>query len=427
MKYSLACVNCGREFEPCEPIYLCPQCGMREVDGICTFIGLLQVSYDMKAVSARLNRHVLESRRPGLWKYLELLPVHDERMIVTLGEGGTPLIKSDSLAEELGLANLYLKNEILTPTGCFKDRENSIAVTKAKELGFNVVACASTGSLAASLASYSRRGKMQSFVFVPASTPPAKTIHMTMCGANVIAVKSIYEIALKLQIEACEQYRWYNCSSGMNPFRIEGDKTIAFEIIEDLDWQAPEWVFVPTGGGGNLSGEWKGFNEFYQLGLISSLPRMVAVQMRAGASLTDAFLKAKEAVEPIPIGNSIGEALLSAYADYGSIALNSLRDSDGKALLVTDDEVLEAQKLLAMTEGIFAEPSSAAVIAGLKKMATNHEIGKGEKVVCLITGNGLKDLSTATKIVDKPSVIRPSIEELDMVIRSFDHNLRSIL
>jgi threonine synthase len=211
----------------------------------------------------------------------------------------------------------------------------------------------------------------------------------------------------------------------MNPFRIEGDKTIAFEIIEDLGWQSPEWVFVPTGGGGNLSGEWKGFNEFYQLGLISSLPRMVAVQMKAGASLTDAFLKAKEAVEPIPIGNSIGEALLSAYADYGSIALNSLRDSDGRALLVTDDEVLEAQKLLAMTEGIFAEPSSAAVIAGLKKMTDNHEIGKREKVVCIITGNGLKDLSTATKIAGKPSVITPSIEELDMVIRSFGCTLRA--
>jgi threonine synthase len=420
MKYGLACVNCGREFESSEKIYLCPYCGMREVDGICTFIGLLRVFYDMKAVSAKINRHVLENRRPGLWKYLELLPVHDERMIVTLGEGGTPLIRSESLAEELGLANLYLKNEILTPTGCFKDRENSIVVSKAKELGFKVIACASTGSLAASLAAYSRRGKMRSFVFVPASTPSAKTIHMTMCGANVIAVKSIYEIALKLQIEACERYRWYNCSSGINPFRIEGDKTIAFEIIEDLGWQSPDWIFIPTGGGGNLSGEWKGFNEFYQLGLISSLPRMVAVQMSAGASLTDAFLKAKEAVEPIPIGNSIGEALLSAYADYGSIALSSLRDSGGKALLVTDDEVLEAQKLLAMTEGIFAEPSSAAVIAGLKKMADNHEIGKEEKVVCLITGNGLKDLSTASKIAGKPVVIKPFIEDLDIALDSLD-------
>jgi len=420
MNYHLTCINCGRGFEPGQPIYLCPHCGMKEVDGICTFVGLLQVTYDMQAVSARLNRQVLENRRPGLWKYLELLPVHDESMIVTLGEGGTPLIKSKLLAEELGLENLYLKNEIITPTGCFKDRENAIAVTKAKELGFSVVACASTGSLAASLASYSRRGEMRSFVFVPESTPPAKTTHMMMCGAKVIAVKSIYEIALKLQIEACERYGWYNCSSGINPFRIEGDKTIAFEIIEDLGWQSPEWILVPTGGGGNLSGEWKGFNEFYKLGLISSLPRMVAVQMREGASLTDAFLKGKEAVEPIPIGDSVGEALLSAYADYGSIALKSLRDSDGKALLVTDNEVLEAQKLLALTEGIFAEPSSAAVIAGLKKMATNHEIGKEEKVVCLITGNGLKDLSTAAKIAGKPTVIKPSIKELDIALTSFD-------
>jgi len=418
MKYGLKCVNCGQEYDPRELIYLCPRCGKREVNGICVFDGLLKVFYDMETVSAKLNREVLESRKPGIWKYVELLPVEDESMIVSLGEGATPLIKSEILGEILGLSNLYLKNEIMTPTGCFKDRENSVAVSKAKELGFKSVACSSTGSLAVSLASYANRARVKSYVFVPVTTPPEKITHMMMCGVNVIMVKSIYEVALKLQIEACQKYGWYNCSSGINPFRNEGDKTIAFEIVEELGWQSPDWVVIPTGGGGNLSGEWKGFNEFYEFGLISSLPRMVAVQMEAGASLADSFLKEKESVEPVKIRESVGEALLSAYADYGRIALDSLRDSNGKAVLVSDEETLEAQKLLARTEGIFAEPSSAAVIAGIKKMVNKGEIGNKERVVCLITGNGLKDLTTADRIVGRPPVIEPGLEELDELLRA---------
>ena len=354
-----------------------------------------------------------------MWKYVELLPVENESMIVSLGEGATPLLKSETLGEVLGLSNLYLKNEIMTPTGCFKDRENSVAISKARELGFESVACSSTGSLAASLASYSNRGKVKSYVFVPASTPPGKITHMMMCGVNVIVVKSmVYEVVLKLQIEACQKYGWYNCSSAINPFRNEGDKTIAFEIIEELGWRSPDWVIVPTGGGGNLSGEWKGFNEFCQLGLISSLPRMVAVQMEAGGSLADSFLKGKESVEPVRIRESVGGALLAAYSDYGKVALDTLRDSNGKAVLVGDEETLEAQKLLARTEGIFAEPSSAAVIAGIKKMTDRGEIGKRDSVVCLITGDGLKDLPTAEKNVGKPPVIGPSLEELDELLRA---------
>lgn len=419
MRYGLRCVNCGQEYDPREPIYLCPRCGKREVQGIWIFDGLLKVFYDMKAVSAKLNREVLESRKPGMWKYVELLPVENESMIVSLGEGATPLLKSENLGEVLGLSNLYLKNEIMTPTGCFKDRENSVAISKARELGFKSVACSSTGSLAASLASYSNRGKVKSYVFVPASTPPGKITHMMMCGVNVIVVKSmIYEVVLKLQIEACQKYGWYNCSSAVNPFRNEGDKTIAFEIVEELGWRSPDWVIIPTGGGGNLSGEWKGFNEFCQLGLISSLPRMVAVQMEAGGSLADSFLKRKDSVEPVKIRESVGGALLAAYSDYGKVALDTLRDSNGKAVLVGDEETLEAQKLLARTEGIFAEPSSAAVIAGIKKMTDRGEIGKRDSVVCLITGNGLKDLPTAERNVGKPPVIGPSLEELDELLRA---------
>ena len=416
----LKCVTCGREYR-CHPSkYLCDDCGKRIQGELFTFPGILEVEYDYEKAKKALGKEALEYRKPGVWKYRELLPLDHQGSIVSLGEGGTPLAKSERLGPELGLDNLYLKDETLNPSGCFKDRETAVAISKCREFGFATVAGASTGSSGVSLAMYAAKAGLSSYIFVPADSPRGKIVQMLIHGAYVIAVHSIYEGALKLEIEACREYGWYNCGPAVNPFRLEANKTIAYEICEDLDWRPPDRVIVPTGGGGNLSGQWKGFREFFKLGFISSLPRMTAVQVEAGASLAEAFLERKDRVAPVEVGDSIAGSIRSAYCDYGPIALRTLKESGGSARIVNDSDILEAQELTASTEGIFAEPSGAAAIAGLVKMVEEKEIDREECVVCLITGSGLRELDQAAALVEEAAQIEPSMEALQQALQEED-------
>lgn len=412
----LRCTSCGKEYVFTRDRYLCDRCGRREIDDLLVFPGVLEVVYDYERAQGVLTKELLQHRASGLclWRYRELLPLADE--IVSLGEGGTFFSRCDRLGHELGLKHLYLKDETSNPTGGFKDRETAVAITKAREYGFQAVACASTGTAAASLAAYAAKAGLHSFVFVPTNAPKSKLVQALMHGARVFAAGDYYEAALKLQTEACDRYGWYNCSPAINPFRTEGDKTIAYEVCEQLGWRAPDRVIVPTGGGGDLSAEWKGFNEFLKLGFINSLPRMTAVQIAAGAPLAKAFQEGLDEVMPVDLSNTVAGSLRSAYTDYASVALDTLRESEGSVQIVNDRDVVEATKLVAQTEGVFAETSGAASVAGLIKMVEGKEIDKEEVVVCVITGTGLREMEVAEKAVSEWTEVDTNIEHLDKVL-----------
>lgn len=270
------------------------------------------------------------------------------------------------------------------------------------------MACASTGSVAVSASAYAARAGLTAFVFVPSAVSTEKMVQMLLTGSRVVPVDGIYEAALAIQERACRDYGWYNLSSAVNPYRLEGNKTIAFEVLEALDWDVPDWIVVPTGGGGLLAGQWKAFSELDRLGLVSRRPRLASVGVEAGAPLARAFREGWESVRPIPVGPTVGSALLSAYTDYGEVALRAVRESGGVAIAVNDDELLASQRELAASEGIFAEPSGAAAIAGLRRLLADGTIDRTQTIVCLITGSGLREAEAAMAMVERPPSIGPT-------------------
>lgn len=407
---NLKCMGCGKEYSLEDLVYCCKECGYG--------YGSLDVVYDYDEIARKISRGVLERRRPYVWKYRELLPILDYSKIVSLGEGGTPLLKCEGLSRELGIKNLYIKNETMNPTWTFKDRAFTVSVSKALEYGVDAVALPSHGNAAASASAYSAKAGLKCFVFIPAATPIPKITQVIMHGAKVISVEGSIEDVGLLVMDACDKYNWYNITTykAISPYQTEGLKTEAYEICEQLGWDSPDWVLVPAAGGDNLGGIWKGFKEFHELGFVKNLPRMVAIQARGAAPLVRAFRENKkwfefEPIEAMTIADSICMGVV-----IGPWPLNALRESEGAASAVSDEEILEAEKLLATKEGIFAEPASAATIAGLKTLSEQGDVDAEDTVVCVITGSGLKDVESATKICKKPSEIRASMKELDRLL-----------
>lgn len=408
MTYRLRCTSCGRDYDSALGRYLCDACPSATVRGVRVHRGLLEVCYDLDAVRPALARAGWSGPGRGVWRYRELLPAVRDEHIVTLGEGATPLLAGSGLARALGLPRLYLKAETANPTGAFKDRETAVAISVGRSLGARTTACASTGSIAVSAAAYAARAGMTAFTFVPSTVADEKMVQLLLTGSPVVPVDGIYESALAIQERACQVYGWYNLSSAVNPYRLEGNKTVAFELLEAFNGDVPDWIVVPTGGGGLLAGQWKAFTELSRVGLASRLPRLAAIGVEAGAPLAKAFSEGRPAVEPVPIRPTVGNALLSAYTDYGAVALRAVRDSGGVAIAVSDDELLSAQRELAVTEGIFAEPSGAAAVAGLRRLLGDGTIGRTEVVVCLITGSGLRETGAAMAMVERPPSIGPT-------------------
>lgn len=417
----LKCSRCGREYRPGPHRFLCDSCPTEDRGGILVHTGLLTVAYDMdRARRSHAFSGARHDQVAGMWRYSALLPFSTLDEVVSLGEGGTPLTRAGRLASHLHMHDLHLKQENINPTGAFKDRESSVAVTVAAAFGADTVACASTGTLAASLAAYASRGGLRCLVFVPESTPPEKTLQMSVMGATVIRVRGIYERAQALQMEACASYGWHTCSSAVNPYRSEGDKTIAYETCEQLDWSAPDWVIVPVGGGGDLSGQWRGYCELEQLGVVARRPRMAAVGTAAGAPLVEAFEQHLDHVEVGAVGTTIASPLVAAYTDYGDLALAALRESGGGAVKVDDEQLRSAQRLMATTEGVFAEPAGAASLAGLRLLLERGVVKAEDRVVCVVTGEGLHDPSAAADALPPHFTIGDSLDELDSVLQRLD-------
>lgn len=395
----IKCVSCGAEYPNDEIRYTCDKCG-----------SILEVVIDVD-----VSKDIFSCRKDTMWKFKEFLPVDFDK-VVTLQEGGTPFCKCDNLGKELGI-DLYVKVEGSNPTGSFKDRGMSVGTTKAKELGVHNVGCASTGNTSASLAAYSARAGMNCIVLLPAGKVALGKLAQAMFhGAKVLSVKGNFDEALESVTELALRGELYLLNS-INPFRLEGQKTIGFEIVNDLGWQSPDRIILPVGNAGNISAIWKGISEFYDAGFIEDKPMMTGIQAEGACPITNAFRK--KSMEMIPVENP--ETIATAIrigAPVSSIkALNAIYDSNGYSETVSDDEILDAQKLLARKEGIGVEPASAASIAGLKKLVETGIIDKGEQIVCVVTGHVLKDPNTAIKACVDPIEVEADIDKISEVLK----------
>ena len=377
-RYNLQCFNCETRHPARFVGYRCEKCG-----------GLLEVRFK---VSPR--KIPWKSRPLSVWKYRELVPLDNDRFITTLGEGGTGLHRCDRLGRELGLRNLYVKNEGENPTGSFKDRGMTAALSKARELGRKSVACASTGNTSASLAAYSARAGLECIVFIPRGRVAAgKMLQVLVHGAKIFEVDGDFDKAMEMVVKLTEDRKSFYLMNSVNPFRLEGQKTLAFEVHDQLNSKTPDVVVLPIGNGGNISAIWKGFNEFQQLGIAKSKPRMIGVQAQKAAPIANAVKQKQNRIISVENPQTIATAIRIGSPVNWTKVLRAIHDSDGTALTVSDREILAAQKSLASKEGIFVEPASAASIAGLSKSRAAGEIDRSDLIVCVTTGHGLKDPS----------------------------------
>lgn len=348
-----------------------------------------------------------------IWKWQELLPIQDASAVVSLGEGSTPLLEARRLGDRLGTPRLLVKNDGLLPTGSLKDRVNALAVSRAREVKASVVCTPSTGNAAASAAAYAAAGGLGCVVFVPEGTVPAKLAQARICGARVFAVRGPYASALALARQAIEQFGWYSTLSD-NPWRNSGLKSYGYEIFDQLG-EMPDWLIHPEASGGAVAGAWRAFGEMEALGWISRKPRMVAAQAEAAAPLVRAWEKGLSDVEPVTPGPTVAEAIKVGSPRLGWECLRALRESGGAAVAVTDDEILDAQSLLASLEGIFAEPAGAVGVAAAGRLRRSGAIKSSETVVCVVTGHGLKQPG-ALRAIDIQS-IEPTLNALEQALR----------
>ena len=394
----MKCISCGEQYALDEIIYTCRTCG-----STLDVISIPDVSKD-----------IFECRKSTMWKYKEFMPV-DESKIVSLEEGGTPFCRCQKLGDKLGI-ELYVKVEGSNPTGSFKDRGMSVGITKAVELGVKTVGCASTGNTSASLAAYAARAGKRCIVLLPAGKVALGKLAQAMFhGAEVFSVNGNFDEALETITALALEGQLYLLNS-VNPFRLEGQKSIGFEVVDDLGWKAPDRIILPVGNAGNISAIWKGVKEFNEAGFIDDLPMMTGIQAEGAAPIANAVRKGKNSIEPVINPETVATAIRIGAPVSAQKALRAIYESDGMAETVTDNEILSAQKLLARTEGIGVEPASAASIAGLLKLVDSGEVDKREQVVCIVTGHLLKDPNTAINACVEPVEIEANVEALSKII-----------
>jgi threonine synthase len=368
-------------------------------------LGRLDVIYDYDAVSERLGRKVLRGRGiTDIWRYEELLPVSSS-FAVRLGEGGTPLIHSRRLGQRLGMKNLFLKDDTRNPTASFKDRAMAVGSAKAVQLKKKDVAIASSGNAAASLAAYSAGAGMRCHAFVPPDAAAGKTAQLLLYGASIVRCaqeKEGEDATVQAMLAAVERFGYYPCPSfgPFNPYQVEGPKTVAYELFEQREWEGLDFVLVPTGSGCLLTGIWKGLQDLKELDLIRSYPGIVAVQPSGNQTLVRGIQKGMDIEElvPEPYPKSVAGGLLDPYPWDGDAAIEGVRRTSGAGVSVSDREILQAVRELAAYEGIFAEPSGAAGLAGLKRLLSKGTITRADRVAILVTGSGLKEPGLAIEM-----------------------------
>jgi threonine synthase len=384
------CIKCGAEFEAPGDIYTCCKCG-----------GVLEIVLDYDYIKTRVSlKKFAEKNEFSMWRYMEFLPIEEGSRLGPLRAGWSPLYKADALGEALGLKNLYIKDDGVNPTSSLKDRASAIAVTRALHSSKDTVACSSTGNAASSLAGAAASLGLKSVIFVPERAPQGKLTQLLIFGATIVSVKGDYEATFRLSAQAIEKYGWYNRNAAINPYLSEGKKTVSMEIAEQLGstaggFRAPDFVVISVGDGCTIAGIWKGFKDLYATGLIDKLPRLISVQAEGCCPINRA-IQNNTAIEKME-ENTLADSIAVGVPRNGDKALAAIRESNGIAVNVSDDEILAAMRLLGKSAGVFGEPAGAAATAGLVKVTANGLIPHDALVVSIVTGNGLKDVASAQK------------------------------
>lgn len=381
-----------------------------------------EVVMDIEQIRSKINVDYFMKSPPYVSKYLPFMPIRDYSSFVSLNEGSTPLLKSRVIGESLGI-DLYFKIEMQNPTGSFKDRGSAVDLTVARELGAKGIVLASTGNMAASCSCYAAAAKMPCFIFVPEDTPASKLSQAISYGGRIVQIKGTYSQAAALAEKVAGELGFY--LGGDYAYRVEGQKTAAFELIDQLFYRVPEMVMIPIGCGTNVAAYAKGFSEYQQLGFIDSIPQLIGVQATGASSVVNAVNAGSHEIKALPSIETIAGAIAVNYPLDGVKALEGIYKSGGTALAVSDREMLEAQYLLAKEEGLFVEVSSASSIAALKNLAQQQDI-KGKTIVCVMTGGGLKDPSSILKIAIKPPTINPDINNFLSLYRNSFFDGRTI-
>lgn len=398
----LRCSKCGKIFSE-EVMYHCDECGSE---------GTLDVIYDLDVVGKQLSKEYLKNNeRKDLWRYMPILPLESNKGIAPLQVGWTPLYKAKRLEELLEIKNIYIKDDGRNPTASFKDRASAVGVAKAIELDKKVICAASTGNAASSVSGFAACMGIENYIFVPSNAPEAKVTQLLIYGSHVILVDGDYDAAFDFCLKAVEHFGWYNRSCAINPYLVEGKKTAAFEICEQLDFKVPDKIIMSVGDGCSISSVWKGFKEFYDLGIIDKLPQMVSVQAEGSNPVNRAFRKSSRSFD-YETPNTIADSISVGIPRNGCKALNALSESKGIVVDVSDEEILQAMTTLARYSGVFGEPAGVTGFAGLQKMVSEGLINKDETAALIVSGNGLKDVKSAMKAVQRPEKVKPNLEEL---------------
>ncbi len=426
MNYHFKCTLCGEEYDPRTTAYVCPKQGDA---------GNLDTIYDYAQLAARTNpQRIAESRDFSIWRYADLLPLDDpQNSAPPLQVGWTPLYHAGALGADLGLAQLYLKDDGRNPTASFKDRASAVVVAKARELGVEIITTASTGNAGAALAGLAAAAQMRNVIFVPETAPQAKIAQLLIFGSRVMLVKGNYDQAFDLCLAASKEFGWYCRNTGYNPYTVEGKKTAALEICEQLAavggsqtprspagrrsaaWTAPDRIFVSVGDGNIISGLWKGLRDLAALGWIDRMPKLMGIQAEGSAACYNAWRAGTETITAVS-ARTVADSIEADLPRDGVRAVRAVRETGGAYLTVGDDEILAAIPELARRAAIFSEPAGAAAFAGLKKAVRQGMVRSDETVVCLITGSGLKDIKSAMQAAGEGTHIEPTLSAVQQAI-----------
>lgn len=400
----LKCRECSKEY-PKEALHVCELC-----------FGPLEVDYNYDKIKKALSRETISKRPPNMWRYKELLPI-DGEPAVGFDTGFTPLVRAKNLEKVLGVKELYLKNDAVNhPTLSFKDRVVAVAISKAKEFGFKIVACASTGNLANSVAANAAACGMESYVFIPSDLEQTKITGTLVYGTNVIGIKGNYDEVNRLCSEIAGKYGWAFVNINIRPYYAEGSKAFGYEIIEQLGWKAPKHIIVPMAGGSLITKIWKAFNEFKKIGLIDKVDTKVyGAQATGCAPIVTAVKEGTELIRPVK-PKTIAKSLAIGNPADGYYSAKVMRDSNGWGEDVSDEEIIDAMKLLAETEGIFAETAGGVTLGVTKKLIEQGRIPKNESIVVSITGNGLKTQEALQDKIGAPRIINARLSEFDELV-----------
>ena len=407
---ALRCRACGRQY-PLDPVNVCEFC-----------FGPLEVLYDYQALSRDISRRRIQKGPLTIWRYRDLLPVDSEP--VDISAGFTPLLKAENLGRVLGLKNLYIKNDCVNPSYSFKDRVVSVAATKAKEFGFEALACASTGNLACSVAAHAARANMKAYVFVPADLEQGKVLGAAIYGPTLVAVEGNYDEVNRLCSELADRYPWAFVNINIRPYYSEGCKTMGYEVAEQLGWRAPDNAIVPVASGSLLVKIRKGLNELHQLGLIGPVrTRMFAAQAEGCSPVVTAFQSNSPTIKPVR-PKTIAKSLAIGNPADGYYALKAMQESVGGGVASTDEEIVAGMRLLAETEGIFAETAGGVTIAGLKRLAAAGVLHPDEVTVAFVTAAGLKTLEAVADCSFTRLAIKPTLTSFEKALDNLAQSRR---